>query len=271
MVNKTSGWFCCFQGEALQSDMPVEYEYFSIGIVPRKVLLFSFGRFLSLGFSKNFRENFHPWEIIISLQDTKQIFFNIYVCHLLYPRTSRWTLWWYLPGPRSVMCVSAAWRGPAPGNWGNLKCEILTRTPPSHNFFLVLEENSAPLIPGLARVSFVSCFRSLLNRPSSLLCRVCKYRCWYSHVSCDRDFRSLEAPAREQWWLLAVARRSGGGGGGGAVTNSVTCWLEPWPGSVSSSVELQMIHRFSHSWRRPLLEPSPGWKRLLALSHWRHY
>ena len=29
-------------------------------------------------------------------------------------------------------------------------------------------------------------------------------------------------------------------------------------------VELQTIHRFSQSRRRPLLWPSPGWKRLLA-------
>ena len=34
---------------------------------------------------------------------------------------------------------------------------------------------------------------------------------------------------------------------------------------------LQTIHWFSQSCRRPLLGPSPGGKRLLALSHLRHY
>ena len=41
--------------------------------------------------------------------------------------------------------------------------------------------------------------------------------------------------------------------------------------SAAYWVELQTIHRFSQSRRRPLLGPSPGWKRLLVLSHLRHY
>ena len=37
-----------------------------------------------------------------------------------------------------------------------------------------------------------------------------------------------------------------------------------------SVLELQTIHRFSQSRRRPLLGPSPGWKCLLALLHLRY-
>ena len=40
---------------------------------------------------------------------------------------------------------------------------------------------------------------------------------------------------------------------------------------VSSILELQMIHQFSESRRRPLLGPSACGKHLLALSHLRHY
>ena len=47
------------------------------------------------------------------------------------------------------------------------------------------------------------------------------------------------------------------------------------PRNHYSRVVLQTIHRFhnrfSQSQRRPLLGPSPGWKSILALSHWRHY
>ena len=85
---------------------------FQLKLFLEKSFLFSFGRFLSLGFSKNFRENFHPWEIIISLQDTKQIFFNIYVYHLLYPPTSRWTLCWYCRQVPAVLCVYPRRDGP---------------------------------------------------------------------------------------------------------------------------------------------------------------
>ena len=34
-------------------------------------------------------------------------------------------------------------------------------------------------------------------------------------------------------------------------------------GNETFYLELQTIHRFSQSWRRPLLGSSPGWKRLL--------
>ena len=40
---------------------------------------------------------------------------------------------------------------------------------------------------------------------------------------------------------------------------------------MSSRVSNKDYPKFSQSRRRPLLEPSPGWKRLLALSHLRHY
>ena len=113
MVNKASGWFCCFQGEAQQrATYQLNMNIFQLKLFLEKSFLFSFGRFLSLGFSKNFRENFHPWEIIISLQDTKQIFFNIYVCHLLYPPTSRWTLCWYCRQVPAVLCVYPRRDGP---------------------------------------------------------------------------------------------------------------------------------------------------------------
>ena len=36
-------------------------------------------------------------------------------------------------------------------------------------------------------------------------------------------------------------------------------------------LKLQTIHRFSQSRKRPLLGSSTGWKRLLVLSHLRHY
>ena len=50
-----------------------------------------------------------------------------------------------------------------------------------------------------------------------------------------------------------------------------SCPENPCPGHCRLSVVLQTIHRFLQSRRRPLLGPSPGWKRLLALSHLRHY
>ena len=40
---------------------------------------------------------------------------------------------------------------------------------------------------------------------------------------------------------------------------------------MSSRVSNKDYPKFSQSRRRPLLGPSPGWKRLLALSHLRHY
>ena len=44
-----------------------------------------------------------------------------------------------------------------------------------------------------------------------------------------------------------------------------------FPCSVPSSAANQLIGEVVQSRRRPLLGPSPGWKRLLALSHLRHY
>ena len=38
-----------------------------------------------------------------------------------------------------------------------------------------------------------------------------------------------------------------------------------------SSAANRLIGEVVQSRRRPLLEPSPGWKHLLALLHWRHY
>ena len=42
--------------------------------------------------------------------------------------------------------------------------------------------------------------------------------------------------------------------------------LLPWQ-PTHTQLELQTINRFSQSWRRPPLGPSPGWKGLRALSH----
>ena len=44
-----------------------------------------------------------------------------------------------------------------------------------------------------------------------------------------------------------------------------------FPCSVPSSAANRLICEIVQSRRRPLLGPSPGWKRLLALSHLRHY
>ena len=40
---------------------------------------------------------------------------------------------------------------------------------------------------------------------------------------------------------------------------------------VLSSAANRLIGEVVQSWRRPLIGPSPGWKRLLPLSHSRHY
>ena len=47
--------------------------------------------------------------------------------------------------------------------------------------------------------------------------------------------------------------------------------LCPHHPSILGSAVKRSIGEVVQSRRRPLLEPSPGWKRLLALSHWRHY
>ena len=52
---------------------------------------------------------------------------------------------------------------------------------------------------------------------------------------------------------------------GGAITADVQGVL------VSSSAANRLIGEIVQSQRRPLLEPTPVWKRLLALSHLRHY
>ena len=50
----------------------------------------------------------------------------------------------------------------------------------------------------------------------------------------------------------------------------------PWPGweywaAIKTSAANQLIGEVVQSRRRPLVGPSPGWKRLLPLSHLRHY
>ena len=60
--------------------------------------------------------------------------------------------------------------------------------------------------------------------------------------------------------------------------NTICMWPHPTAstpytfhsGDVTK-IELRMIHRFSQSWRRPLLGPYPSSKRLLALSRLRYY
>ena len=46
---------------------------------------------------------------------------------------------------------------------------------------------------------------------------------------------------------------------------------QDWPLFLRSSTTNRLIVEVVQSWRRPLLGPSPGWKRLLALSHLRHF
>ena len=60
------------------------------------------------------------------------------------------------------------------------------------------------------------------------------------------------------------------------VPSSVSCSCAAptclqWRCLLSQVIELQTIHQFSQSRRRPLIGPSPGWKCLLALSHLRHF
>ena len=69
------------------------------------------------------------------------------------------------------------------------------------------------------------------------------------------------------------------------ITNSDYKWLtalpqqpsscSPGPGqlcvNIRTSAANRLIGEVVQSRRRPLLGPSPGWKRLLALSHLRHY
>ena len=51
------------------------------------------------------------------------------------------------------------------------------------------------------------------------------------------------------------------------------CWLTTWRTSRRQPTRWHtlLIGEVAQSRRRPLLGPSPGWKRLLALSHLRHY
>ena len=58
----------------------------------------------------------------------------------------------------------------------------------------------------------------------------------------------------------------GEGGGAGAVHHGHLAMLR-----VLVSAANWLIGEVVQSQRRPLLGPSPGWKRLLALSHLRHY
>ena len=51
---------------------------------------------------------------------------------------------------------------------------------------------------------------------------------------------------------------------------SISYWCDKVPG-VQNSAANRLIGEVVQSRRRPLLGPSPGWKRLLALSHLRHY
>ena len=54
------------------------------------------------------------------------------------------------------------------------------------------------------------------------------------------------------------------------TTERTGCWPD-CPDSVLSSAANRLIGEVVQSRRRPLLRPSPGWKRLLVLSHLRHY
>ena len=52
--------------------------------------------------------------------------------------------------------------------------------------------------------------------------------------------------------------------------HQVSIWVTSWALELQTKA-IQRFPKISHSWRRPLLGPSPGWKHLLALSHLRHY
>ena len=60
-------------------------------------------------------------------------------------------------------------------------------------------------------------------------------------------------------------------------TNTTASSSHPTPSSKTGHVPgasnevKQRFTKILQSWRRPLLGPSPGWERLLALSHLRHY
>ena len=54
------------------------------------------------------------------------------------------------------------------------------------------------------------------------------------------------------------------------TTERTGCWPD-CPDSVLSSAANRLIGEVVQSRRRPLRGPSPDWKRLLALSHIRHY
>ena len=101
---------------------------------------------------------------------------------------------------------------------------------------------------------------SKYNRGWSLLtagmwCVTCS--AWQSHDNVTT--RSMS--------LLSAARITGVAGNLDNIYTQTICCLQP----LFISAANRLIGEVVQSRRRPLLGPSPGWKRLLALSHLRHY
>ena len=106
-----------------------------------------------------------------------------------------------------------------------------------------------------------------LWRAYFVLCTVSSASQWQCHLSCNLQPSSLAvksgSPAifrcneHEHWAIFMPTAHA-------AHVNVPVC-------SVTTSAANRSIGEVVQSRRRPLLGPSPSWKRLLPLSHLRHY
>ena len=95
--------------------------------------------------------------------------------------------------------------------------------------------------------------------------------CWYGSRLCiwDDDYTGIRViMPQERWRRTLYIRRAEQSRTmrRGEVRNNAETGK-----SISSSAANRLIGEVVQSRRRPLLGPFPGWKRLLPLSHLRHY
>ena len=139
---------------------------------------------------------------------------------------------------------------------------------------------AAPELPRLRGVANIKCIPAFQTSNTSYSIFLCN---WREHFNMRQYHCHWEAYLHKCGWCCILpspcrvtAQHSGHlwtAAAGAATSGVMSAHLSQSPGlsGHKTSAANRLIGEVVQSPRRPLLGPSPGWKRLLALSHLRHY
>ena len=123
---------------------------------------------------------------------------------------------------------------------------------------------SNPVWPRYSHLTTPVLFQ-IFSDGTNIISRRLPASCWRSCTDSPRS-RWRSSTVTMTGTSISPSRRRGRGCG---HTGTSSRWTQSdW---ITISAANRLIGKVVQSRRRPLLGPSPGWKRLLALSHLRHY